>query len=157
VGVEARAVREALNLEHTSGLGRREADGVGSFPLPARELVGEDPEDRRGQAGVEGDHARELTGQREDPLAIRHVWQDAVHHVGRLLIHAPARARRAEPALAGERDHPWSATARTLEPNKAVAEVAAGRDGSELALDETRQRAVVDFAASEEVIEVVPQ
>jgi hypothetical protein len=76
VGVEARAVREsaegpaepgcprtkALNLEHTSGLGRREADVVGPFSLPARELVGEDPEDRRGQVGVEGDHTCELTG-----------------------------------------------------------------------------------------------
>jgi len=50
-----------------------------ALALPARELVGEDPEDRRGQFGVEGDHTRELTGQREDPLAVRHVWQGAAH------------------------------------------------------------------------------
>lgn len=142
---------------HTTGLGRREVDVGGSFLLPARELVGEDPEDCRGQVAVEGDHTRELTGQREDPLAVRHVWQDVVHHVGRLLIHAPARARRAEPHPAGERDHPWSATAGALEPHKAVAEVATGRDGAELAFDEARQRAVVVVAAGDEVVEMVPQ
>ena len=50
--VEPRAVREALNLEEAAGLGLREADVVGPFSLPARELVGEDPEDGCGQVGT---------------------------------------------------------------------------------------------------------
>jgi len=100
VRIEPCAVREALNLEKTAGLGLRESQVVGPRSLPARELVGEDPEDGRGQVGVEGDDPRKLTGQREDPLAIGHVRQDSVHQVNRLLIHAPAGAGRAEPHLA---------------------------------------------------------
>ena len=100
VGVQTRAVRKALDLQETAGLRVCDAKVVGPLALPSRELVGEDPEDGRGQVGVEGDHTRELTGQREDPLAVRHVWQDAVHQVGSLLVHAPARAGWAEPDLA---------------------------------------------------------
>jgi hypothetical protein len=64
------------------------------------DLVGERPEHGRGQDGVEGDHARELTRQREDPLSVGHARQNSVRQVGSLLIHAPAGARRAEPHLA---------------------------------------------------------
>jgi hypothetical protein len=85
------------------GLQVCDADVVGPLALPARELVGEDPEDRRGDLCVEGDHARELTGQREDPLAVRYLWQNAAHQVRCLLVHAPARAGRAEPHLSGDR------------------------------------------------------
>ena len=62
VRVEARAVREALDLQETAGLRVRDAEVVGPLALPARELVGEDPEDRRGELCVEADHAREFTG-----------------------------------------------------------------------------------------------
>jgi hypothetical protein len=58
----------------------------------------------------------EFTGQREDPLAVRHVWQNAVHQLGRLFIHAPARAGRAEPppwrGQGGKPGAPTGATAR---------------------------------------------
>ena len=155
--VEARAVCEALDLQETAGLRVGDAKVVGPFALPARELVGEDPEDGRRELGVESDHTRELTRQREDPLAVRCVWQNAVHQVRRVLVHAPAGAGRAHPHLAGERDHPWPTTARALEPHEAVGQVAACRDGAELAFDEARQRALSVVAADDEVIEVVPQ
>ena len=100
VRVEARAVREALNLQETAGLRVCDAEVVGPLALPAREFVGEDPEDRCRELSVEGDHARELSGEREDPLAVRYLWQNAIHQVRRLLVHAPARAGRAEPHLA---------------------------------------------------------
>lgn len=100
VRVEASAVREALDLQETAGLRVCDAEAVGPLALPAREFVGEDPEDRCRELSVEGDHARELSGEREDPLAVRYLWQNAIHQVRRLLVHAPARAGRAEPHLA---------------------------------------------------------
>ncbi len=99
----ARAVREALDLQETAGLRVCDAAVVGELALPARELVGEDPDDRRGELCVEGDRARGLTGQRKDPLAVRYLWPNAVHQARRLLVHAPARAGRAEPHLSGDR------------------------------------------------------
>ena len=85
------------------------------------------------------------------------MWQDAVHQVGCLLVHAPARAGWAEPHLAGERNHAGATAGCALEPDKAVGQIAARRDGTELALDKVRQRALVVIAAGDEVIEVVPQ
>ena len=43
VRVEPGAVCEALNFEHTTGLGRREAAVVGPLSLPVCDLVGKEP------------------------------------------------------------------------------------------------------------------
>jgi len=68
---------KALDLQETAGLRVCDAKVVGPLALPARELVGEGPEDRRGQVGIEGDHTGELTRESEDPLAVTCVWQNA--------------------------------------------------------------------------------
>jgi len=78
---------DTANLEETAGLGLREADVVGPFSLPPRELVGEDPEDGRGQVDVEGDDPSKLTGH----------CQDMIGSLGRAF--APSTAVDASPEL----------------------------------------------------------
>ena len=122
--------RDTANLEKTAGLGLRESQVVGPRSLPARELVGKDPEDGRGQVGVEGDDPRKLTGHcqdmigslgrafaphtagarrppkqtfQQDPLAIRHVRQHAVDQVGGLIVHPATDVCRVELYFGGDK------------------------------------------------------
>ena len=81
--------------------------------------------------------------------------QDPVHQVGRLLIHAPARAEGQMRPLQENGARPAAGCA--LETNKAKAGVATWDDRAELALDEARQRMPVVVAAGDEVAEVLAQ
>ncbi len=112
------SVREALDLEHATGLRLADAGVPCLRALPAGELGGEGPEHVACQGRVEGDHPRDVARQSQDELSVRSFRQNAVHQVRRLLIHAPARARRTDAALAGERDHARPAAGCAREPNK---------------------------------------
>jgi len=48
-------------------------------------------EHQAGELGIEGDHPRELARERQYELSVRCLGENAIHQVGRLLVHAPAR------------------------------------------------------------------
>jgi len=52
----------AGDVAEAAGLRIREAKVVGPLALRVCELGAKDPEDGRGQVGIEGGHTRELTG-----------------------------------------------------------------------------------------------
>ncbi len=80
------------------------------------------------------------TGQRQHPLAHRHMGDDVVHQVSRRLRHAPGSARRAEPPpLAAEGNQLVVPAVAAAQPQEAVGQDAALEDGVELVLHGLRQ------------------
>jgi len=159
VRVKTRTVREALNLQDTACLGPVDAGGARHCALPARDLVSEHAEHQAGELGIEGNHARELARERQHKLSVRCLGEDAIDQMGGLLVHAPARTGRAQPALTGERDNPRPTTAGAFEAYEAMAEIATRDNGAELTFDEAWQTPgrVVAVGSCEEGVEVVTQ
>ena len=165
--------------------GSVDVGGARHGTLPARDLVSEfcrrpgccpdahrmkHAEHQAGELGVEGDDVRKLTRERqytfregreadalETKLSVRDLGENAMDQMGRLLVHAPARTGRAQPALTGERDNVWPTTAGAFEAYEAMAEIATGNDGAELALDEGWQTPgrVVAISGRYEGVEVI--
>jgi hypothetical protein len=160
VGEELGGVGVALDLEDTARVRCGDALGARLDALPVTDNPGEDAEDLATQGGVVGDPPGQRPGQRQDPLAVRHLArQHAICEVGGLLVHPPSRTGWAKPRFAGERNDPRSATGAALETKKSRREVTARDDGTELPLDDGGEDPlrVRPLAALDEVVEVLPE
>jgi len=94
----------------------------------------------RHQLGLCGQQQAQRDGQRQNPLAHRHVGNDVVDQVRRRLRHAPGPARGAKAApLAREGDQLVVAAVAAAQSQEAVGQDAALQEGVELILDELRQ------------------
>jgi len=92
------------------------------------------------QLGLCGQQQAQRHGQRQHPLAHRHVRDDVVHQVRRRLRHTPGTARGAKPApLAAERDELVVAAVGAVQAQEAVGQDAAFEEGVEFVFDELRQ------------------
>jgi hypothetical protein len=138
-----------VDVEVGSGpeaLDQRDGAAVGLFGIRTRPLE-QKPHDhavrhlQHGRhLGPGGQQQVQRDGQRQNPLAHRHVRDELVDQVRRRLHHAPGPARRAEPApLAAERDQLVVAAATTAQAQEAVGQDAAFEEDVELVLDELRQ------------------
>jgi hypothetical protein len=96
VDVKIEAATEALRKGDGACL--RVRDGCEAL-RGARDLFGEDAADGGQDIGLRRRRATELEGRQQDPLADGRVGQDATGDVRGLVVHPPASAARAEPAI----------------------------------------------------------
>lgn len=123
-------------------LDQRDRAAVGLVGLHAR-LLEQEPGDHAvhdlqhgcNQLGLCGQQQAQGDGQRQHPLAYRHMGDDVIHQVRRSLRHAPGSARWAEPApLATERDELVVAAVAAVQSQEAVGQDAAFEEGVGLPL-----------------------
>ena len=98
------------------------------------------PGHQRSQLGLCCQQQAQRDGQRQHPLAHRHVGDHTVDQVSSRLRHAPGTARRAKAApLAAERDEFVVAAVAAAQSQETVGQDAAFEEGVELVFDELRQ------------------
>jgi hypothetical protein len=92
----------------------------------------------------------------DNPLADRHIGQDAVDEVRCGVRHPASSTRRAEAApLAREGDQAIVSTRVAMETKEAMREHAAAEEGAKLLLDEARGRLISQCGAREEACELL--
>jgi hypothetical protein len=95
---------------------------------------------KRHQLGLCCQQQAQRDGQRQHPLAHRHMGDDVVDQEGRRLCHAPRAARRARPAPFPAEGHQLVVDAVAIaQVQEAVGQDAAFEERAELVLDELRQ------------------
>ena len=110
------------------------------------------------EAGVIGAPVAQGVGEGEDPLAHRHLGEDAIDEVRGGVGHAAAAARRAEATpLARERHEAVELAFVAVEPEEAVGEDSAAKKGAELLLDETGRRPLAGSCAGQEGLELLAE
>ena len=106
--------------------------------------------------GAERGKAAKLERERENPLAHRHLGEDAVDEVGGGVGHASAAARADASTLARKGDEEIVAARVAMEAEEALGEHAAREVGTEGLLDVPRQSALIALTGvDEECFEVV--
>ena len=97
----------------------------------------EDAEDLAGELRVVGTAVSEWIGQRQHPLANRHLWQDSIDQVRGGIRHAAPAARGTEAtALAREGHQAVVAALVAVQSQEAVGQDAAAKEGAKLLRDE---------------------
>ena len=114
----------------TAPLSACSAFSPGLIQQEARDGAVYDLQHRRHQLGLRGQQQAQRDGQREHPLAHRHVRDDAVHQVRRL-GHSPGPARRAKASvLAAEGKQLVVPAVAAAQPQQAVGQDAAQQDAA---------------------------
>ena len=149
---------EALNEGDGTALATRDAPRMPCAPAELGEERAEEGAKHlaREPRVVEAAVAKRI-GEREDPLADRHLGEDAFHEVRRRIGHAAATARGTEPPiLARKRQQAVAAAGIAVEPKETTGEDTTREIGAQLALDEAGHGMLALAGAREEGLEVLP-